>query len=986
MSQGIPSLSGNETVTAAILNQTGSAANQIDTHKSTAFKVTQWIVGICTLGIGALAMEAYHNTQEIKAASLALDVLSLYNGLSGIPRDSGYTMKTKLGGVDVTLRQDCNGRLKARFAGREIDVPFTAAQLVEKLKNDIVSHPGFYGAEASVTMLGNPGDPVGERERELALLALQSKLGIAPTEAATVRTQTLLSLARNVVRGDITDSHDVIATIRLMSEPQHINGEDTLDLLNGLDAAKKANKPGTAAVVVPETHFTSKSIEAQDPNVTKIRNFMADLIYDNDTWVHDTQSKPGERMYTTLKNHAADIILLCNDKALLDKCGLPEEVTAPLREMLDEIQNAPGAGFALLSSFTLTGALAVKYGSDPALFEGLETRIDQGLEAGAKEIEKQITTALTALDTSGAKKSGRVEEAVDDSEKLNNMLKASTTDMTKPGYGMFMKEVLSHYYSQQSPIDKRAMISASIRYAAAGDKAGAKLGAMLKGAGPIMQKMLQGFDTAAIADKELIAALQDMKSRLAPIPDKIVEAQLYNMVQNSHGSITSITVTQSLGAASVGQAFLCTVKTTAHPEGQECVIKLLRPDVQARAAREREIFENAAKGIPGMDITFAGQLHRIMDELDLTIEAENIKKGVVYDKPYTGNVHSMKMFPLVDPSTSALVLERAPGDTLDTFTRTAKTQLGILMQQSAASPDGFLTSLRGFLEQYRQISDAQFAVANLSARWVTEGIYGGGFYHGDLHAGNIMYDKPKTVDGEKKIGQLTVIDYGNATTLSPEAQTDITRMMAAAAAKNAPQFMKGFRSLLTEEGKKLFDEKNAAISRTFSDILSLGELEDSGTRIAVCLAEAQKLGLELPAPIFNFSQCQIRLQNSINSLNNLMSDVKIYISNAANILEQPQLADILKPLATNENFGKEDVDACIKQIETTLEGLEGSGAADKEKIRGQLNTLRDILRELSPALRKPQDFSDCMAGVIRENMGSSLARIGAMGSYSMLRA
>ena len=39
--------------------------------------------------------------------------------------------------------------------------------------------------------------------------------------------------------------------------------------------------------------------------------------------------------------------------------------------------------------------------------------------------------------------------------------------------------------------------------------------------------------------------------------------------------------------ATVGQAFLCNIKTKAHPHvGEECVVKLLRPNVDTAIQRE----------------------------------------------------------------------------------------------------------------------------------------------------------------------------------------------------------------------------------------------------------------------------------------------------------------------------------------------------------------------------------------------------------------
>ena len=68
-----------------------------------------------------------------------------------------------------------------------------------------------------------------------------------------------------------------------------------------------------------------------------------------------------------------------------------------------------------------------------------------------------------------------------------------------------------------------------------------------------MQKMLQGLKTG---DEEFDGAIEDMKSNLAPINEEMIKAYLCDAVKKSNGQIKRITVEKSLGAASVGQAFL----------------------------------------------------------------------------------------------------------------------------------------------------------------------------------------------------------------------------------------------------------------------------------------------------------------------------------------------------------------------------------------------------------------------------------------------
>jgi hypothetical protein len=54
-------------------------------------------------------------------------------------------------------------------------------------------------------------------------------------------------------------------------------------------------------------------------------------------------------------------------------------------------------------------------------------------------------------------------------------------------------------------------------------EASKQFGAILKGAGPIMQKMLQGLKTG---NEEFDSAIEDMKSNLASINKEMIEAYL----------------------------------------------------------------------------------------------------------------------------------------------------------------------------------------------------------------------------------------------------------------------------------------------------------------------------------------------------------------------------------------------------------------------------------------------------------------------------
>ena len=486
------------------------------------------------------------------------------------------------------------------------------------------------------------------------------------------------------------------------------------------------------------------------------------------------------------------------------------------------------------------------------------------------------------------------KERLEVSRKLLGKLGGdAATDFTR-GYGKFMLEVMSRYFSEMPTQDLRAMIASGIRNTPANASDGMKLGALLKGAGPIMHKMLQGLASATAVPDEFKVALGDMRSKLRPIPDAIVKANLLDMVKRSNGQIASIAIDHSLGAASVGQAFLCTFKM-ANGESRNVVVKMLRPDVETRMERERTLFESVAKTVSGMEVTFAGQLASIIDELDLRKEAANTEMGKVYN-PGVADVKSMKVLDVVAPTKYTLAVEVAKGTTVDKLVENVNTELGeitkrignFLVKQEGkaysyeeedANIAQYKADTQRLTRMYNELHVQQKRLVTLAEKWATEGIFKSGFYHGDLHAGNIMVDTEFKYDeqGNMKLDGnegLTVIDFGNATQLEESQKKYIIRMMAAAAVKDTNSFLDSFRELMTPGGRVAFDKERAEIHDLVHEIFNLGTGENSADRIFAVLQKLMQKGHELPGPIFKFSQCTIRLQGTLDEVTATLDKIK----------------------------------------------------------------------------------------------------------------
>lgn len=663
-------------------------------------------------------------------------------------------------------------------------------------------------------------------------------------------------------------------------------------------------------------------------------------------------TRSAERMRRVILNHKDAFYEVLRDpdllKQMIIKLPLPgskegemDGMKADIFQMVEQMKNMPQ--MALFRTFA-NGPLQqrVRQGFDAALGEALhhpqameqlaqmDEKIDEIVGQSMNSIQQTITDSVAMVFRSdrvdGQEQAGlnradygdtKEEEErwqKDSREELNRLIREAANG--DRGQGLFIKNVFNNYFKNVPCMDQRAMIASALRSARPEEtqeglseeekearlktSMGNYLGGILKGAGPLLQKMLQGMPLDSMPP-ELKGALKDMRSNLAPIPDAIVQAQLRSMIERSHGKVTDIRVERALGAASVGQAFLCKFTGPDLPqEGKDVVVKLLRPDVRNHMMRERDIMIRCAKmtdhpddpdnpeqldekTMGGMEATYRGQLMRIEEELDLTIEARNVERGQLYDEGVQ-TVQAMKLNPLVEPTVNAMVVEKAPGTTLDKYMDETRKKLrqqkdmlyernedGTEKRDASGEPSlkkGQYAKLAGthaaLYQMLEELSKRQEYLCTLADKWVTEGVFGRGFYHGDLHAGNIMVDD----DG------MTIIDFGNATKLDHEQQCHVVKMMLAAGYGMMEDFRHSFHMLLQNTPEETYQEKREELGQMLKEVFAMGTAQDTGSRIAVILLKAQELGLELPPAIANFSQSQIRLQQTIEEINNLIDEVK----------------------------------------------------------------------------------------------------------------
>ena len=481
-----------------------------------------------------------------------------------------------------------------------------------------------------------------------------------------------------------------------------------------------------------------------------IKNFVADLVFSDETMVADVlASRPGEAMRKMLSTDGRILAFaeIVKNRNVLDT-AVSEEIRGVVKAGFDTmVATLDGAWRASHDGETISAAAArpdflARFSAFIRSAEQLpgeklvefDSAIQTMANNGCEKIQAYVNRVFK-VDVSKANDAGSLvnepyrnkkpEDIAEDlKDKSLNQILDTASNSEAPGQVGFFRQVISTYFTSLGNADKRSCFAASMRYArdfdfsgkqgreleSANAAANAKFtGAILKGTSPLLQKMMQGLPKDVMG--EFADALEDMKCNLAPMPRKIVQAHLMKLINDSGGKIKSIKLQKSLGAASVGEAFLCEIaheertarmrETTdaekrqgmgdwtnvrdnngdvvydIETETDTVVVKIMRHDAERRMEAEAEIFTAAAKKIPGMEKTWEGQLRQYRREFDFRNEARNVQEGVeIYDiegghnldlEPIAGHVSSMKLSQLAPPKKDVLIVEEAAGDPADRY-------------------------------------------------------------------------------------------------------------------------------------------------------------------------------------------------------------------------------------------------------------------------------------------------------------------------------
>ena len=401
------------------------------------------------------------------------------------------------------------------------------------------------------------------------------------------------------------------------------------------------------------------------------------------------------------------------------------------------------------------------------------------------------------------------------------------------------------------------------------EMAGAAVSGLLKGAGPVFQKIVQMIGAEKVPSF-LRQAVKDCKSRLKPIPPEYVKAKLAEIVRRSNGQITKISNPTSIGSASIAQAFKCKL-TYKSGETRDVVIKMMRPDVRGRMEREIAAIRKSVAGAgEGALKTLNARISSLLGELDFTEERANIEHcQPIYGNTIYSCLRSVKLAKDCPQLPDVLVMDLAQGQTFQDYIDATAEKLdkelaGKVTKDKAGHFQ--LTPMKAEVRQelttsltktYQDVRKRQANLQRLMQTWFSNAIFGDGKFHGDLHAGNVMVDEN---------GQLTVIDFGNAPTFAEKDRKNVVKLLVAAARGEPDSVLAAVRQLVSADSRELLAEQFDDLRKRLDKAFAIGDESAVVERLAIVFGELTRKGIEVPESLYNFVDAFGRMQQLSSSM------------------------------------------------------------------------------------------------------------------------
>jgi len=445
-----------------------------------------------------------------------------------------------------------------------------------------------------------------------------------------------------------------------------------------------------------------------------------------------------------------------------------------------------------------------------------------------------------ALEQSDALLSERMKELDRVGEKMAQSSFAQQQDATMR---IFMQTMFSEYFSRLGPESKKLIVSSYL----GGDLNAndmKKFEIMVQNSGPQLQKLLQVVARQADLSPEMLEIFRGLENSVRPVPWVQVEEILKGEKNNFKFTYFE---RKPLGVGTMAQVHRA--KIDDRGVRRDVVVRFIKPGIEKRVEEDRQILTEVARILdenPEFRKTGAPRLSPIVEDITATVTAElsqedtiqrqkiaksRYEKTVLMKTPEYKNYIEFHVPSIYDAKGESqfMVQEMVIGRKLD--------------KEAAMYADAIPGLKRAVIEEMARV-------------WAYEMLFGGGFYHSDLHQGNFMI---QVTDPKIKVN---ILDYGMGGVLNENIQRQVMVLGAGTELGDAELISRAFWKLSNPQENSVTETQFKTLVRERLKQVKAGKEEGSMERWT---AWAMDQGVKLP---YEF----ISVNRGIVIVNKLLSD------------------------------------------------------------------------------------------------------------------
>jgi predicted unusual protein kinase regulating ubiquinone biosynthesis (AarF/ABC1/UbiB family) len=385
-----------------------------------------------------------------------------------------------------------------------------------------------------------------------------------------------------------------------------------------------------------------------------------------------------------------------------------------------------------------------------------------------------------------------------------------------------VEEYLPKYFDSLSVEDKGRIASRVITlpHDAPIDQ---KVSAALQSGNVLMQKLIQLIGKE-VKSPILVSAMARMQSDIEPFPTEIareiIEKNLGRSVEATFESFPD----RPMAAGTIGQTYKVKLRGTE----DWVALKVRRPGARDSIERDVQVLLRVVD-----DMAIRNIVERTADvvraEADFRIEAQYLAEGTIYIDEKKG-ITVAKQHEAIQTTEEIIATRLASGKNLSK------------LEYSGAG-----------------LHKRATAIQNLMRKWFRHAVFGSGFFHGDLHPGNLFLDE----DAQTRAGfTLTLIDFGNSGKISITDRQSFAKIAASSFFGDINGLMIAFKQL----DSSLTEQNAQGLRQALEQFVdrSTGKYNGGAHK---AMEQAVRWGVQLSGTLVSFSRAQMFLEYELETIN-----------------------------------------------------------------------------------------------------------------------